>query len=271
LLDPTFVQTFGSTTTLRVGIGGNRGTATLQSSSDAVSFLGTQTIFSSFQLGFPNGASTFTMETGVLVTAAADGFVPGTTYAFNTIGGNNNANIEAQFENCTGNQCGVVFATAGLIGNYPGGTYNPIAAAGTVSTTSGSQLITGVGTAFLSFGLRSGDGFYVNGCTTVIDGIVVPKRFIVVAVLNNTQLVVDLGWTPEQNLAGRDYAASRGAMVYEDTSTGLINFTRLTSCFAISCATGFRFGGNSGPSCNMCSTTFYAINGAVLGTGGFAD
>lgn len=273
LIDPTFIQAFGATTTLKVTLGGALGTATFQSSNDALSFLGTQTLFAQTQLGMPNGATVFAMETGILVTAAAGTYVLNTTYAFTVTGtsGNNNPNIEAQFENCTANQNGIIYATAGLIGNYPGGSYNAVAAAGTITTVSGNQLITGVGTAFLSLGLRSGDGLYVNGCTTVIDGNVLPKRFMVVAVLNDTQIIIDQSWLPEQSLAGRDYALSSGAGWYEDTSTGVINFTRLTGCFAESCATSFRFGGNSGPHLDMCSAHFYAINGFVLGTSGFAD
>jgi hypothetical protein len=267
VIDPHFIQASGSTITLTVTLGGARGTATVQQAGG----LGTQIIFPQFQLGFPNGATSFAIEAGILVTAAADGFVPGTTYTFPILTGNDSINIEAQFENCTAAQCGTTYATAGLIGNYPNPTYNSTAAAGTVSTVLGNPLITGVGTAFLSLGLRAGDGFYVNGCTTIIDGLTVPKRFVILVVLNDTQIVVDAGWAPEQTLVGRDYAATSGAAVYEDTSTGEVNFTRLTGFFAESCVTSFIFGGNSGPHLDMCSAHLYAINGFVIGSGAFAD
>lgn len=271
ILDPNYFQGGGNTDfTLEIVTPGARGTARFQQSASGGGFANPQTIYPQTQLGLARSSTTFCLGTGILITANADGFLNGTTYAFTLNATQVSQNVSAQFENCTFTNCGVTYATAGLIGSYSG-PYNATLVSGTVATSIGSQIVTGTGTNFMSLGLRSGDAFYISGCTTVVDGVTVPKRFVIAAVLNDFEIAVDSFYTPEQNLSGRDFAIARGGAVSEDYSTGLCNFTSLRSCFADGCAGPMRFGGNSGPKLDQCSILHYAITAFTLGSWGFAD
>jgi hypothetical protein len=226
--------------------------AQLNYSTDGISYSAVpQTLFAHSQLGVVG--VNFKTSSGLLISAAAGAYVLNTVYDFTVITVLN-ANNYARFSKCIATSCGAVYATAGLIAGYPFPTYNPVAAAGTVATTSGSQIVVGTGTAFLSMGARDGDGMVING-----------QRFMISVVLDDTHIALDAQFPPLFTLAGLDYAAATGAGFWEDIETGNQMGSLLDQCSSIS-SNGMRFGGLTGPVLVGPISHFPAIHAFTIGT-----
>jgi hypothetical protein len=260
LIDQVFSLFGAPTVRLRVGVGGARGAATLQMSTDGGGTYGpAQTIFAATQIGYPGGVNWAT-GTGVLVTAAADGFVGGTTYDFTSTIANSLNNVR-HFQQCIAQNCGFVYAGAGVLADYP---YNPVAAAGTVATVAGSNVVVGVGTQFLSFKARDGDGMRIVGLTNA-DG--TPQRLMITVVLSDTIVIVDGAAPPIQAVAATNaWSIAVGAGYWDDVETGNQLDTVLDHCSALNCATGIRVGGLGGLHMTNPVVLFPAINGISIGT-----
>lgn len=263
-LDQYFSLPQGPNQCLKITTGGALGTATF-----AVSFFGcggtfgnNQTLFAKTQIGSP-ASTTFATGTGILLTASAGTYVLNTTYAF-TASAVTNSNNYVTYEHCQAYNDGIIYMTSGFEGDYgyptcasPGQTYNCVLAAGTIAVTSGNTIAIGTGTSFLTGmpGLLDGDMLRVSG-----------HRIMISAALSDTQLQLDNGNIPTFTVSGVDYGIAVGAGWSEDVDTGNQYGSLLEQCSAISCATGMRFSGLSGPTLVAPHIIYPAISALTIGT-----
>jgi len=241
VMDPSYLTIAGAQVIFKVLVGGARDVATgVLSVDNGVTYSPTpQVISSQTQIGYPAGVN-FGTSTGLLFTAAADGFVAGTLYAFN-VANTSAINDAAHYDKCLASDCGIVYATAAVIGGYPGPTYHAVLATGTVSTTVGSNLIRGTGTHFLSFGARDGDQWGIEG-NTKPDGTFEWLQNSVVI----TDTIAYAAKGAQRTLANVPFVCAVGAGFWEDVCAGSQNDTIWTQPTANQCAIGYRVGGLSG-------------------------
>jgi len=256
-LEPYRAQLGGTNNVLKISVAGALGTAKFVLSTDGGATFTTaaQSLFATTQIGYPVAPS-FVTNTGMIVNAAAGVYQLNTTYAY-TITTAINLNNYVTYDHCTSLNDGSTYASAGFVADYPLGTYNTITAPGTISLTAGSQIATGVGTTWLTGmpGSSDGDSLRVSG-----------KRYMISAVLSDTQLALDLGNLPTTSPSGVDWAISIGAGDSVDTGTGNQEGVVLDHWRSLQCATGMRFSGLGGPLLLAPYVRFPAITSIMIGT-----
>jgi hypothetical protein len=266
-IDPYYLQLSGGNECLKITLGGALGAATFQISGTGCggSFSGTDQILSAkTQVGYPGGIGTFQTNSGLLLTATAGTYVLNDTYAFTATIANNQNNF-SRFDHCAANHDGMTYASAGLIGQYGGPTYDSVSAPGTVTVSSGSQIVLGASTTWLTAmpGTIDGDGMWINGPGNTLG---TGKRWMVSVILDNTHLALDLNHVPQYSASGLDWAIMVGAGFSEDPSTGNQTGSVLDLCLALNCALGMRFSGLGGPTILAPFITLTAGSAITLGT-----
>lgn len=119
-------------------------------------------------------------------------------------------NTNVHYLNCGADSCGVNFETTGstAAGNFPGDCAQTFVG-GTVALTSGSQIMQGTGTPFLStINAREGD-------MTSVAGVAYP----IACVLDDFQTAIAIGSVPSVTISGQDYSVAVGAGYFEDGGT----------------------------------------------------
>ena len=160
-----------------------------------------------------SGGAVVQANTGILAQFPAGSYNAGTIYTVTVtptdadIGQAQAANDSVVFDQLSLSQDGTLYATAGLIGGYNGFTFTATAS-GTVATTSGSQIVEGSGTSFLT-GLQ---GCNYGRAMLKVGGIF----YEVGAILDDTHLALVESPVPSANASGLDYAISCNAGYYED-------------------------------------------------------
>ncbi len=259
-LDPNYLSIGGPNIAVKVTTAGPLSIATFQFSVDGgVTYSGlNQTLFSATQIGFPNGGVEFITSTGLLISATAGAFVLNTVYSTtvtSTISNNNNVLIS----DCLAQQCGTTYAVAALIASYPAGQFNPVLVPGTITTVGGSQIVTGVGTTFMSLKAQDGDALLINS-----------QRFQIAAVLDDTHIALDPRFTPAFSLTNLDYVITVSAGYSEDVETSNQRMRRYPGSKALACAMSARWVALGGPVSDSFTAFNYAVTGIAIGTA-FAD
>lgn len=140
------------------------------------------------------------------------------------------------FLNCDGYRNGVLFATSGLAAAYAGLNVRTTVVSGTVSCTSGSYVLTGVGTSFTSLGLRAGDFIRIGAGAT-------PEVLMVWTVDSDTQITCGERQPATQSLSGVEYMIGRGAGYFEEYAPDT-NINHLTGgIWRSNAACGIHVGG----------------------------
>ncbi len=259
-LDPNYIELAGGPNyAIKITNAGPLGTATFQFAFDGVTFSGKdQTLFATTQIGYPAGAVQFVTSTGMLITATPGAFVLNTTYSFtatSSISNNNNVLVTK----CIAQNNGITYATAGLVGGYPSGTFFSTTAPGTITTVSGSQIVTGVGTNFMSMKAQDGDAMLINS-----------QRFQIAVVLDDTHIALDPQFTPQFSLAGIGFVLTSGGGYVEDVETGNQRMRRYPGSKALNSVMSARWVALGGPVSDSFTAFNYAITGVAIGTA-FAD
>lgn len=256
--DPYLYQS-GTSPAIKITLGGALGTATFRPAADGVTFNPPdQVLFASTMIGSPQ--SVIVTTTGIQVNANAGTYALNDTYTAAGSSTQQSINDFVHYVNCSANNDGAVYTTAGFAADYAA-TYNPVAATGTVATVASSQVVTGSGTHFLSqfAGSIDGDMMRING-----------KRFMISAVASDTIIYLDNGNLPQFSGSGFDYAVAVGAAFSQDPQTGHQEGVQLSHCTASNSATGMRYTGLGGPFLDNPVIRLCAISGITIGTT-FAD
>lgn len=206
------------------------------------------------------------LSSGVVVDFPAGTYHDGDTYAFTLtynyldfVGFPGAANADVRYDDCVFLTCGSVFHSAG----YPPvfGGYNSNAIAGTVAIASGSLLVTGTGTSFMSAVTGAGSA----RMALTINGV---GSFLVAAVLDDTHLALVPGTAPATTASGLDFALGTYGGMYEDGLGDGLHAQWLQGTIG-SCTMGAQFAGAFGPNLlgvAVQSAAFYAF---TFGTGQF--
>ncbi len=147
---------------------------------------------------------------------------------------NPTVNDGLSWEHCwfTGN--GKVWATAGLIATYSG--VNGTAALGTVSTTAGSDIVTGLGTSFSSLGLRAGDVIRVGTAGDT-------QYMTVLTVDSDLQITVGAQMKAALTRGGQDYAIACGSGHYDFAHNDNNNVRHLGGLYRQNAQAGIHING----------------------------
>jgi hypothetical protein len=232
---------------IKVVTPGALGTATFQASFDnGVTFSPlTQVIQPLSNLANATAAGAFSIygaATGIRIAFPAGTYHTGDFYSwtatvpFDDSGANwcNNEHIKS--DNCTYTNCGTAFSTPSFVSALTSNGIRVVAAPGTISTTSGSQILQGDGsTTFLSMNAPEGSMMRLNGLS-----------FAIAAVLDDHQIAVVALGVPTFTLSGLEYVVAAGAGFWEDPSRGNI-IARIEGAVIRSCAMPMRFAGERGP------------------------
>ena len=263
-LDAYSMQIAGSSVCVKITTGGALGTATFQLSTGGCAgpFSGlNQTLFAATQIGYPSNPN-FLTNTGLLLTTSGGPFVLNTTYGFTaTATASANNYLLGSANNAT--RDGTVYTSAALASGYI--SYQNVVAPGTVATVTGSPLVVGTGTTWLTAmpGTIDGDQLVIDNGGTFY-------TFLVSAILSDTQLWTDLSSPPTFTASGLPWAIGVGAGLSEDPATGNQSGTIPILWTSEFCAIGARFSGLGGP--GMLGPVLHnsATTDAVFGTG-FSD
>jgi len=207
-------------------------------------------------LCIPATPSTLDYPSGIVVTFPVQVYPDGSTYTFTVTvqvadeSSSAALNTGATFINCGANQCGSVFSTPALAGQF--GDFTLTLVAGTVAVTSGSQIVVGTGTSFLATNAREGDMILIGGVA-----------YPITAILDDTHIAIAPGAQPTVNLTGQDYAIKVGAGWWEDGATEC-NTSYISSFRASHCATGIRVGGLHGVTCDQAKLSDSAMAIALM-------
>lgn len=153
---------------------------------------------------------------------------------------------------------GTIYATAPIRGQYQAGGVDTVwrtqTAAGTVSTTTGSNIITGSGTAFTTLGLRQGDFIRVGSTLLTADYMQVNT------VDSNLQITCFGGSTATASVVGAEWAAFIGDGLHFSATGGQNGIMRVK---------GGLFRGNASAGIFSRSGYGHHISDAQLETSGF--
>lgn len=222
LRDPCYNALFGFSTpfALQCVTPGGLGTAAFQLSTNGGTVYNnaTQLFASTINLCLTSGFSSL-YDTGLQLTWPARTFQVGDTYRFTATpltesGASDNStnlnNAEIAIRNCWAYNIGRVYASSALFGAYGSGFADTLLAPGTVSVTSGSQLVVGNSTTFLTgTSLLPGGMFFAVGMT---------RPLPVACVLDDTHLLLQAGDLPTITAGGLGYALGVGASVWQEDS-----------------------------------------------------
>jgi hypothetical protein len=246
----------------RIVTPGGLGVATYQMSFDGGGTFqaATQLVMATSNISITNGA-VYGPWSGVQINFPAQAYPGGGTYSFtDTIaadqsGGGHAINADRRFFDGYWVNNGTVFATAGLAAGYTGSARVVTITGGTVTTTSGSQLIVGAGTSFMSFGAQEGDMWLING-----------RLFPTATVLDDLTLAVPSTATPTFSLGGLAFAAGVGSGYHEDGNSENVRGMIYGGSAHTNASADFRFAGSEGPVVTQTRNEAYGFAAYVIGS-----
>jgi hypothetical protein len=163
-------------------------------------------------------------------------------------------NADARWLDCTWRLNGQVYRTAA----GPGGYFVPeITVPGTVTTVSGSQIISGSGTNFTTLNIQEGDIWNING-----------QLFPTASVLDDFTLVVPINCVPTFSLAGLQFAVGNGSGFHEDSGGENLRAAILVGAAAANASSNFRFAGSQGPIVFQTQNELYGMSAYSFGAAG---
>jgi hypothetical protein len=261
--DQTLAQYGTGTIYLRVKVGGALETATYEFSQDGISYAGSFTLHAQTEIPFLNGAVVYS-DSGLRAACQAGVYQVGTVYSFLFTSPGVNPNDRVHLIGCEASGNGVVYATAGLFSRYT--SFTRIAAGGTAAVTSGSNIATGTGTAWLSTLARDGDAITIAGAHFALAAPATgtTDTTMIVCVLGDGQLVLDQ--QAGANVSGTDWAIGSGAGFRVDPGQAHGNVTHYDHCEGHFNPIGLVDQGLTGPLLLGFGHENNAFMGRVMGT-----
>jgi Pectate lyase superfamily protein len=266
LLDPRYGIV--ASAVIKITVGGALGTAQY-----VVSWNGgtsydpqVQTVYNNSSPQDTEGSGVYNSNSGILCSFQAGTYEVNTTYAW-TVTSSVSPNVDdtCRFIECQSSLHGTSFNTAGISPSNPVHGYNPVLATGTVSTTIGSALIVGSGTAFLSMGLRAGDMMYIPGSNSTVE-----DRHQILAILDDFHIAVYTALAPTANLSNVDFSTMHG-WAYFEFSMPDANISLIDGGHFAGCPGGIRTAGLYGPTVVGTQIDGMGYCGVSVGQGGNAQ
>jgi hypothetical protein len=196
--------------------------------------------------------------TGIRVIFPVHNYLANETYSIpatvqtedSGIGGAINADIRTW--NGRWHDNGTLYSTTAVGGSYGGRTS---IIAGTVSTTSGSQILTFAGApSLMTLGIQVGDFVSLNG-----------SRFPIAGVLDATHAVTPVTTTPTFTLGGLNFAIGAGDGKHEMGSSENIRNIIIAGSAFNNAGSDFRFGGGQGSLCIQTRNELYGMSAYSFG------
>jgi hypothetical protein len=211
-------------------------------------------VLSGFRVVFPAGPFTINDTARFTITYSVLGDFGGLPGA---------PNADDLFQDVGLSQDGTLYRTAGM---PPAGliNYNLVVAPGTVALTSGSGIVAGTSTTFMSqFGASS------SRQMITIDGVLNTygtRAIFQSIILNDAQQQIVVGTEPAVNVSGKNYATGGFGCYYEsglgDGARMIWNGGQLGQC-----VNGLFFAGGHGPHIVGMSANSVALGGLIVGGG----
>ncbi len=225
LIQPdTLALMLGGDVWIKITNGGATGTAKFQYSPDGVTYTSVdQVLYTTTPIGQVSPPLLST-DAGIALQASGT-YVLGAVYRWSMAIGSLGFNYNCRVLDCIGNTNGVIYASSGLVAQFPGGPAQSVS--GSATWTAGSPVVQFSGLPFdlTTLGLKDGDAIRLAGARFQCTDTARPHRDVgtIAMVLGPSQLYLDAFDLPTVNGTSADFAIIRGGVAYTDPITGPYN------------------------------------------------